>query len=176
MCHKDFKDLIHTGLQRLTATKEYRILIIFNVDFMLKWYFEYVRNINWLLMWHPTPVLLPGKSHGQRSLVGYSPWVSKSGTWLSNFTFTFHFHALEQEMATHSSVLAWRIPGTGEPGGLPSMGLHRVGHNWCDLAAAAATLNEVITVNLPLTLEIFWVYWELLLAVTIFFAMILVLM
>ena len=48
---------------------------------------------------------------------------------LSNFTFTFHFHALEEEMATHSSVLAWRIPGTGEPGGLPSMGLHRVGHD-----------------------------------------------
>ena len=48
---------------------------------------------------------------------------------LSNFTFTFHFHALEKEMATHSSVLAWRIPGTGESGGLPSMGSHRVGHN-----------------------------------------------
>ena len=48
---------------------------------------------------------------------------------LSNFTFTFHFHALEREMATHSSVLAWRIPGTGEPGGLPAMGLHRVGHD-----------------------------------------------
>ena len=47
---------------------------------------------------------------------------------LSNFTFTFHFHALEKEMATHSSVLAWRIPGTGEPGGLPSVGSHRVGH------------------------------------------------
>ena len=47
----------------------------------------------------------------------------------SDFTLTFHFHALEKEMATHSSVLAWRIPGTGEPGGLPSMGLHRVGHN-----------------------------------------------
>ena len=47
----------------------------------------------------------------------------------SDFTFIFHFHALEKEMATHSSVLAWRIPGTGEPGGLPSMGLHRVGHN-----------------------------------------------
>ena len=54
------------------------------------------------------------------------------------FPFTFHFHALENEMATHSSVLAWRIPGTGEPGGLPSMGLHRVGHDWSDLAAAAA--------------------------------------
>ena len=52
--------------------------------------------------------------------------------------FTFHFHSLEKEMATHSSVLAWRIPGTGEPGGLPSMGLHRVGQDWSDLAAAAA--------------------------------------
>ena len=61
--------------------------------------------------------------------------VAKSRTWLSNFTFTFHFHALEKEMATHSSVLAWRIPGTGKPGGLPSMGLHRVGHDWSDLAA-----------------------------------------
>ena len=64
--------------------------------------------------------------------------VAKSWTRLSNFTFTFHFHALEKEMATHSSVLAWRIPGTGEPGGLPSMRSHRVGHDWSDLAAAAA--------------------------------------
>ena len=55
--------------------------------------------------------------------------VSKSWTQLSDFTFTFHFHALQKEMATHSSVLAWRIPGTGEPGGLPSIGSHRVGHN-----------------------------------------------
>jgi len=55
--------------------------------------------------------------------------VLKSRTRLSNFTFTFHFHSLEKEMATHSSVLAWRIPGMGEPGGLPSMGLHRVGHD-----------------------------------------------
>jgi len=55
--------------------------------------------------------------------------IARSWTRLSDFTFTFHFHALEKEMATHSSVLAWRIPGTGEPGGLPSMGLHRVGHN-----------------------------------------------
>ena len=55
--------------------------------------------------------------------------VAKSQTRLSNFTFTFRFHALEEDMATHSSVLAWRIPGTGEPGGLPSMGLHRVGHD-----------------------------------------------
>ena len=61
--------------------------------------------------------------------------VAKSRTWLSDFTFTFHFHALEKEMVTHSSVLAWRIPGMGEPGGLPSMGSHRVGHDWSDLAA-----------------------------------------
>ena len=67
--------------------------------------------------------------------------VIKSQTWLSDFTFTFHFHALEKEMATHSSVLAWRIPGTGEAGGLPSLGLHRVGHDWSDLAAAAAAAD-----------------------------------
>ena len=62
--------------------------------------------------------------------------VAEGRTQLSDFTFTFHFHALEKEMATHSSVLSWRIPGTGEPGGLPSMGSHRVGHDWSDLAAA----------------------------------------
>ena len=55
--------------------------------------------------------------------------VAKSQTRLSSFTFTFHFYTLEKEMATHSSVLAWRIPGTGEPGGLPSTGSHRVGHD-----------------------------------------------
>ena len=64
--------------------------------------------------------------------------VDKSRTQLSNFTLTFHFYALEKEMATHSSVLAWRIPGTGEPGGLPFTGWLRVGHDWSDLAAAAA--------------------------------------
>ena len=61
----------------------------------------------------------------------------KSRTRLGDFPFTFHFHALEKEMATHSSVLAGRIPGTAEPGGLLSMGSHRVGHDWIDLAAAA---------------------------------------
>ena len=63
--------------------------------------------------------------------------VAKIWTRLSDFTFTFHFHALEKEMATPSSTLAWRIPGTGAPGGLPSMGSHRVGHDWSNLAAAA---------------------------------------
>ena len=61
--------------------------------------------------------------------------VTEGWTRLSYFTLTFHFPALEKEMATHSSVLAWRIPGTGEPGGLLSMGLHRVGHDWSDLAS-----------------------------------------
>ena len=66
--------------------------------------------------------------------------VAKSQTQLSGFTFTFHFHALEKEMATHSSVLAWRIPGTGEPGGLPSLGSHRVKHDWSDLTADLKTI------------------------------------
>ena len=73
--------------------------------------------------------------------------VEKSRTRLSDFTFTFHFHALEKEMATHSSVLAWRILGTGEPGGLPSMGSHRVRHDLSDLAAAAAAISKESTCN-----------------------------
>ena len=75
--------------------------------------------------------------------------VTKSRTRLSDFTFTFHLHALEKEMATHSSVLAWRIPGMGEPGGLPSMGSHRVGHDWSDLAAAAAVTPWVGIYTMP---------------------------
>ena len=67
-----------------------------------------------------------------------------SRTWLSDFPFTFHFNALEKEMATHSGVLAWRIPGMEEPGGLSSVGLHRVGHDWSDLAAAAALYSTVL--------------------------------
>ena len=67
--------------------------------------------------------------------------VAKSRTRLRDFTFTFHFHALEKEMATHSSVLAWRIPGMAKPVGLLSVGSHRVGHDCCDLAAAALGLH-----------------------------------
>ena len=78
--------------------------------------------IPWRRKWQPTPVSLPGKSYGQRSLVGCSPWGRKESDTTERLPFTFHFHALEREMATHSSVLAWRIPGTGEPGGLPSLG------------------------------------------------------
>ena len=79
--------------------------------------------------WHPTPVPLPGKFHDGGAWWAAVHGVTGSRTRLSDFTFTFHFHVLEKDMATHSSVLAWRIPGTGEPGGLPSMGSHRVGHD-----------------------------------------------
>ena len=152
----------------------------------------WVGKIPWRRKWQPTPVLLPRGLHGQRNLVGYSPWghkesatterltlslfhfllisvlsipfplseegngtplqysrlenpmdggawwaavhgVAKSGTWLSDFSFTFHFYALEKEMATYSSVLAWRIPGTGS---------HRVRHNWSDLAVSLKNWSE----------------------------------
>ena len=79
--------------------------------------------------------------------------VTESWMRLSNFTFTFHFDALEKEMATYSSVLAWRIPGMREPGGLLSMQSHRVGHDWSDLAAAAAAESNIIHLN-------FWKDWE----------------
>ena len=80
--------------------------------------------------------------------------VAKSWAWQRDFTFTFHFHALEKEMATHSSVLAWRIPGTGEPGGLPSPGSHRVGHDWSDLAAAAAVGCKILILPTSLHLNV----------------------
>ena len=84
--------------------------------------------------------------------------VAKSRTRLSDFTFTFHFHALEKETATHSSVLAWRIPGTREPGGLPSMGSHRVRHDWSNLAVAVATLKKfpailIVCVTYPFLIQ-----------------------
>ena len=88
--------------------------------------------------WHPTPVLLPGKSHGRRSLVGCSPWGHEESDMTEQLPFHFSLSCLGKEMATHSSVLVWRIPGTEEPGRLPSMESHRVRHDWSDLAAAAA--------------------------------------
>ena len=82
--------------------------------------------------------------------------VAEGRTRLSYFTFTFHFHALEKEMATHSSVLAWRIPGTGEPGGLPSMGSHRVG----DLAAAAADTADASELEIKKSIPEEAVSWD----------------
>ena len=77
----------------------------------------------------PHSSTLAWKIPWMEELGGLQSMGSLSWTQLSDFTFTFHFHALEKEMATHSSVLAWRIPGTAEPGGLPSLGSHRVGHD-----------------------------------------------
>ena len=84
--------------------------------------------------------------------------VTKSPTRLSDFTFIFHFHALEKEMATHSSVLAWRIPGMGKPGGLLSMWSHRVGHNWRNLAAAAAVVVYICQPQSPNSSCIYFVH------------------
>ena len=97
------------------------------------------------------------------TLAWKTPWMEEPGrlqsmgslsrTRLSDFPFTFHFHALEKEMATYSSVPVWRIPGTGEPGELPSMGSHRVGHDWSDLAAAAAAWTPMYSSGL-------WVFFH----------------
>ena len=95
-------------------------------------------TLAWKIPWREEP----GRLHTVHG-------VAKSQTQLSGFTFTFHFHVLEKEMATHSSVLPWRIPGRGEPGGLPSMGSHRVGHDWSDLAAAAAAVSGKQSVLYP---------------------------
>ena len=113
LLHLSSSSFSNKGL--LKGTVEHRSFLVYSLNL------SFQRR-----QWQPTPVLLPGQSHGQRSLVGCSP---KSWTRLSDFTLTFHFHALEKEMATHSSVLAWRIPGTGEPGGLSSVGSHSVGHD-----------------------------------------------
>ena len=109
-----------------------------NLDTILK-----SRDITLLTKVHIVKAMVfPGEGNGtplqysclENPMDGGAWWaavygVARSRTQLSDFTFTFHFHALEKEMATHSSVLAWRIPGTGEPGGLLSMGSHRVGHD-----------------------------------------------
>ena len=79
------------------------------------------------VQWHPTPVLLPGKSHGQRSLVG--AWDCEESDRTERLHFHFSLSCIGEGNGNHSSVLAWRIPGMGEPGGLPSMGSHRVGHD-----------------------------------------------
>ena len=110
-------------------------------------FISYSRGSSWPRDWtcisgegnsNPLQYSCPGKFHGQRSLVGCSPWAPEESDKTEQFHFHFSLSCIGEEMATHSSVLAWRIPGTGEPGELPSMGSHRVGHDWSDLAAAAA--------------------------------------
>ena len=89
-----------------------------------------------------TAVFVPGESRGQRNLVGCCHRVAQSWTRLKLLCMNACMHALEKQMATHSSILPWRILGMAEPGGLSSMGSYRVGHDWSDLAAAAASLQE----------------------------------
>ena len=111
-------NMFEQGLMNSPQTKEFILLI--------KVMAPHSSTLAWKIPWM--------EESGRLQVHGFA----KSQTWLSDFTFTFHFHALEKEMATHCSVLALRIPGTEEPGGLPSMGSHRVGHDWSDLAVAAA--------------------------------------
>ena len=87
--------------------------------------------------------------------------VARSRTRLSDFILFFHFHALEKEMSTHSSVLAWRISGTREPGGLPSMGLHRVRHDWSDLAVAARMGFRIWQTWFTIWPFLLWAVWSL---------------
>ena len=118
----------------------YNLQIFFPLEFMFL--VSYLRNF-------AKPKVTNGEGNGiplqysclENPMDGGAWWaavhgVAGSRARLSDFSFTFHFHALEKEMATHSSVLAWRIPETEKPGGLPSVGSHRVGHNWGDLAVA----------------------------------------
>ena len=108
-------------------------------QFLVIFCYLFVNYIHWRRKLQTTPVFLRRESCGQRSLVGCLLSVG-SPRGRHDWSDLACMHALEKEMATHPSVLAWRIPGTGEPGRLPSMGLHRVGHNWSDLAEAAARL------------------------------------
>ena len=130
-----------------------------NVSFIKLPYY----SLCWRRQWQPHSSALAWKI----------PWMEEPGslqvhgvagsrTWLSDFAFTFHFHPLEKEMASQSSILAWRIPKTGEPVGFPSMGSHRVGHDWRDLAAAALLLicklsfpNKLVLLVVIVTVKIY---------------------
>jgi len=133
---------IHVGPQRLLYKTMWKISpIIFT---LIMWTIL-------LLLFSPWVMSNSLRSHG----LHHTDWkaavhgVEKSRTWLSDFSFIFPFHALEKEMATNSSVLASRIPGMEAPGGLPSMGSHRVGHDWSDLAVVAATTGFPVLQDLP---------------------------
>ena len=125
------------------------------------WLFTFM---HWRRKWHRTPVLLPEESQGRRAWWAAVYGLAQSRTRLKRLHFHFSLSCIAERNGTHSSVLAWRIPGTGEPGGLPSMGSHRVGHDWSDLAAAAAAaelyINGIIKYAIFLCLflisSLFW--------------------
>ena len=106
--------------------------LLFHDDTFQKCYLVVIGLPCWLIwrrQWHPTAVLLPGKSHGQWRLVGCRPWGREESDTTERLPFHFSLSRIQKKMAAHSSVLAWRIPGTGEPGELSPMGSHRVGHD-----------------------------------------------
>ena len=105
---------------------------------------------------HPTLVPLPGKSHGWRSLVGCSPWGAESDT-IERLHFHFLLSCIGEGNGNPLQCSCLKNPGTGEPGGLPSMGLHIIGHNWSDLAAAVAMLTKAIKELVFLLKR--WGYW-----------------
>ena len=135
----------------LSTMQETRVWSLGRGDPMEKEMAIHSSTIAWKIPWMQGPARLQS--------VG-----SLSRTWLSDFTFTFHFHALEREMATHSSVLAWRIPGTGEPGGLPSMGSHRVGHDWAtslhSLKHSSGRPKEMWNIRLKIFVGLI-VFWKI---------------
>ena len=139
--------MIHSFLRLFSIYSYYRILSLFPVLYILVAYFTGEGNgtpLQYSCLENPMD-----RGAWKAAVHG----VAKGRTRLSDLTFTFHFHALKEEMATHSSVLAWRIPGTGESGGLPSLGSHKVGHDWSDLVAAAAAYfthtNVYILISFP---------------------------
>ena len=107
----------------------------------------------WRRQWQPTPVLLPGKSQGQKSLVGCSPWGHEESDTTEWLHFPISLSYIGKGNGNPLHYLAWRIPGTAEPGGLLSVGLHRVRHDWSDLAAVAVAAHSYITTGKTIALS-----------------------
>ena len=115
------------------------------------------RDKSWRRQWQPTSVFLPGESHEQRGLVGCCPQICRVAHDWSDLACMY---ALEKEMEIHSSILSWRTAGMEDPGGLPSMGLHRARHNWSDLAEAAAEINPYTYEHLSFDKEDKNIHWR----------------
>ena len=113
----------------------------------------------WRRQWHPTPVLLPGKSHGRRSLVGFSPWGCEESDLTEWLSFHLSLSCIGEGNGNPLQCSCWRIPETEGPGGLPSMGSHRVGHDWSDLAAAPELVDSDSVSSIPPTLLLWFLLY-----------------